>query len=295
MLLTNYLLQDIFKFLERRELISISFASKRFNGIVERGIPNAPYVVLNHRLFYNGKGKWEWKALKDCTGSYRKPPQKLIKQLLKLKFARLDSVIFRPKSESPLTNKTLSSVSHLWEDRILAVKLTHIDGNLAKFLASAREICVECPLNQDMNAALRILLSGKCDIITIGGGISDATFQMPIAEIVSFLFRPVGAVSQKLWKVWLTDNVLVPFRMLVIGATIAPQRKMREELFSALEKVFIKETGLKHFFLAWSWTYDPQETFNSEPTRIVRNPNTNQELHLYSTLGDNGSFKLIVK
>ncbi|KAI1708131.1 hypothetical protein DdX_12079 [Ditylenchus destructor] len=228
---------DIFALFNRPELSRISQTNRRFNAIIENHFATSPYSVQGHLNYFDGEWKWSTNALPDSTNTTVIATALLqLSRMSKNQIAQLSTAKFMRFKETHLVSTKTNTVvgfqalKHLWDGGYLRV-------SIAKFLRSMDfagivNTCSQLFLNvPGSNRVLSGVLQGKSQHIYLIDQANNPTKQLPIIDIVSFLFKD----SDK-------DNSNPQKTTLIIETRYSPNYQLYEEVVQSIKQKFLESS-----------------------------------------------------
>ncbi|KAI1730120.1 homeobox protein homothorax [Ditylenchus destructor] len=257
----NRILYGALASFSRKELFYLSLICRKFHSIVEKCFPLAPHFVFRYMLRCSSTTKWTWKRLGQIRGI--DVPNALIAELPTVKFLRSSRCEFDALSFCS-ANEILPHICHLWEGQKLYIRCSDYtpDIELARLLSKSLHLHMWCLFNENTDNFLREILLGNCNVVTLTGISDNFTFQMDVAVITDFLFRPVSNESHGNGRL---------IKLYTFG--VRPTLENREELFEAIKQRFVSEKRSHDFIFQWNGAGDTN-------IRKIRNAHTNQQLLL---------------
>lgn len=225
-ILINRILFDALASFSRKELFYLSLICRKFHSIVVEGFLQAPYFVFRYILRYScNTNKWVWKRLGQLRGI--DVPNALIAELSTVKFLRSSRCEFDALSLTS-ANEILPHIFHLWEGQKLYIRCSDYtpDIELARLLSKSLHLSMWCLFRENTDSFLRETLLGNCNVVTLSGISDNSTFQIPVAVVTDFLFRPVSNDSDG-------NGRLIKIHTFGLRPTL----ENREELFEAVKQV----------------------------------------------------------
>ncbi|KAI1714492.1 amiloride-sensitive sodium channel domain-containing protein [Ditylenchus destructor] len=242
------ILREVFSFHTRRDMLKLSPTCRSFNIVIENDLADsAPYIVMSclwytkyAQTFYDSAGVYEWRWDVSCGGALlSKMPKEVIATLPSAKFVRFQNVNISLHSvANPLD--LLESVKHVWK----GYSLTVFGESDMPWLELAGLISVASPAQLYLNgngsfAAVEKLLRLKngpewIDIKDETKG--QAMHNIPIVNIVGFLFKPLSIKACRWLKIWSSE---------------ALNDDKGNEIIDAIEKKFLNSKKPVAFMCSW--------------------------------------------
>ncbi|KAI1715779.1 hypothetical protein Ddc_10847 [Ditylenchus destructor] len=294
LLLNNYILHDIFGYLNRKDLCCLPLVCRRFKFIIDADFAEMPYFISPYILQVANYGyykywryartalEWTWRNIIQRNPAYsnvvQEIPEELVDLLPKLRFIRFKKnlITCAPSQQS---TKTLQSISHVWQDQDLVVRITQqiprriprtIQHNLINLFTKSSVLFLDLDI---YSVTVQAILAGNCSRIHILDT-HRHRLRLSTSKVVGFLFRSENENNDIPRE--------VPFPYLSIRTAVgSTSDQYRNELFEAIGQVFIKTRKPMNFEFGWFEGRNFETPSNDEwITRTLEQPDTAQKLCL---------------